>query len=76
MLPMDPTLIIVLSVVGVLVLALGVGMLLRRRGGASANEVMSFNCPGCRRKLKFTSRQAGHKGACPRCRTQIVFPSR
>jgi hypothetical protein len=33
-----------------------------------------FNCPHCQRRLRYRRRQAGHQGACPRCRQTLHFP--
>lgn len=33
-----------------------------------------FNCPGCKRKLRYRESQVGHKGKCPQCGKALVFP--
>jgi hypothetical protein len=33
-----------------------------------------FRCPGCRRRLRYQARQAGHAGQCSSCGRKIVFP--
>jgi hypothetical protein len=35
-----------------------------------------FICPGCRHKLRYQARQAGHRGMCGNCRTELKFPMR
>lgn len=45
---------------------------LRRR---AKNEVaFRVQCPQCRRKLRYRTRQIGRSGMCPRCRHKLVFP--
>jgi hypothetical protein len=41
---------------------------------AKEEPVYYFQCPQCGRKLRYRLRQAGHKGACPRCKSGISFP--
>jgi LPXTG-motif cell wall-anchored protein len=57
-------------------LAAGGYLLLRRRRrrqeGAAAYH--HFRCPGCRRRLRFLSRQAGHRGQCSHCGPAVTFP--
>ena len=57
-------------------LAAGCYLLLRRKGrrqeGAAA--YYHFRCPGCRRRLRFQSRQAGHRGQCSHCGRAVTFP--
>ena len=40
-----------------------------------AEDKYYFTCPKCRRKFGYRARQAGHKGACPRCGQNLIFPS-
>jgi hypothetical protein len=70
---MSPTIWIALGVV-VLVVAIGGFLLLRGKGRPKEEPVLHFNCPGCRRRLGYKARQAGHKGQCPKCRRPITFP--
>jgi hypothetical protein len=70
---MDPTIWIAVAV-GVLVLAVGGFLLLRRVRRPKEEPVLHFNCPGCRQRLGYRVRQAGHKGQCPRCKRSITFP--
>jgi transcription initiation factor IIE alpha subunit len=69
---MDTTLVLV--IVGVLAaLAVGVFLFLRRR--SPEEEAFShFRCPRCRRRLRYTSRQVGHKGKCSNCGGDVIFP--
>jgi ribosomal protein S27E len=57
-------------------LAAGVYLLLRRRGRRQeeAGAFYHFRCPGCRRRLRFQARQAGHRGACSHCGRAVTFP--
>jgi MYXO-CTERM domain-containing protein len=58
--PMGPTVTAVIAGV-VAALAAGAYLLLRRRGRRQAAAAFyHFRCPGCRRRLRFHSRQAGH----------------
>lgn len=62
---------------GVAVLAAaGLTFWLIRRGGSSNREIAysHFRCPGCRRRLRYQSRQVGHKGECSNCGREITFP--
>jgi hypothetical protein len=69
---MSTELIILLVVVAV-VAAGGVVVYLRARPPAE-EPVHHFNCPHCKRKLRYRNRQAGKPGACPRCRQSFTFP--
>jgi hypothetical protein len=69
---MDTTLIVILVIVA-LALVVGVVVFLRNRP-VEEEEPLTFNCPGCKRKLRYKPTQAGHHGACPRCRETFVFP--
>ena len=68
----DPVVITVVAVVVVL-LAVGVFLFLRSLK-ALVEEYQSFNCPQCRRKLRYKTPQAGKPGACPRCGQRFNFP--
>jgi hypothetical protein len=39
-----------------------------------AEETYHFRCPGCKRRLRYTSRQVGHQGACSNCGKALTFP--
>ncbi len=60
----------------VVVLAAGAYLLLRRRGRRreAAAAYYHFRCPGCRRRLRYQSRQAGHNGQCSHCGRPVTFP--
>lgn len=66
-----------IAITGV-VLALGCGWYLLARWkaqqGAKDEAVHHFLCPGCKRRLSFRARQAGHRGECSRCGQAFVFP--
>jgi hypothetical protein len=52
-----------------------VALLIRNRKIAAApEELYYFQCPKCKRKMRFREKQAGRLGACPLCRRPIVFP--
>jgi hypothetical protein len=37
-------------------------------------KTLNYTCVICRRRLRYSPQQAGHKGACPRCKTVFTFP--
>jgi ribosomal protein S27E len=56
---------------------IGGGYLLVRHKGrlrAAAASFLHFRCPGCKRRLRFLARQAGHRGECSHCGRELVFP--
>jgi hypothetical protein len=57
-----------------LILAIG-GFLYLRNRPPEEEEDLHFNCPSCKRRLRYKPKQAGHHGACPRCRESFVFPN-
>jgi hypothetical protein len=75
---MDTTTLLVTSGVIVLLAAGGcLGFLLVRRRGRrrdKARAVHHFRCPGCKRRLRFSARQVGHKGKCSNCGHDVTFP--
>jgi hypothetical protein len=68
----DPTVIVIVVIVA-LALVVGVVVYLRTRP-PEEEEPLHFNCPSCKRRLRYLPKQAGHQGACPRCRETFVFP--
>jgi hypothetical protein len=68
----DPLVITLVAIVALLAVA-GVIVYLRNRP-AEEEEMLHFNCPSCGRRLRYKPKQAGHKGACPRCRETFMFP--
>jgi hypothetical protein len=69
---MSTPIIIVLVAVAA---GLGVGVYLNlRRRGPVEEPVYYHLCERCKRKLRYRPRQAGHRGACPRCRHEFLFP--
>jgi LPXTG-motif cell wall-anchored protein len=70
----DIDITVVLVIVGAIA-ALGVGvfMFLRKRRHVE-EEFSHFRCPKCRRRLRYVSRQVGHKGQCSHCHTDLIFP--
>jgi hypothetical protein len=43
----------------------------RREEGAAFYH---FRCTNCKRRLRFQSRQVGHKGKCSHCGNFVTFP--
>lgn len=72
---MDP--LIWLLVAAVLVVALGVGayLFVRSRSGSGEEVYLHFRCPGCKRRIRFRAKQAGHSGQCSHCGNKLTFPS-
>jgi hypothetical protein len=33
-----------------------------------------FRCPWCRRRLHYRAHRVGHRGMCPQCRHEFIFP--
>jgi hypothetical protein len=67
----------VLTAVGMVLVAAVVGSYLvpmLRRSRHTAPVYDHFNCPGCKRRLRFLPRQAGHRGRCPTCKRDLTFP--
>jgi hypothetical protein len=62
--------VVILGVVG----TSGIFLYRIRRNSKREEPVYHFNCPGCRRRLKFFARQAGHRGMCANCKTNLEFP--
>jgi hypothetical protein len=59
------------------VVVVGVGAFLlvkRMRSGPKVEEYLHFRCPGCKRRLRFHSRQTGHSGQCSHCGNKLTFP--
>ncbi len=47
----------------------------RKRGSQTEGPSYHyFKCPSCSRRLRYLTRQAGHKGLCPTCRKPLTFP--
>jgi hypothetical protein len=69
----DPLLIGIVSAIVLLAALVGI-IVYRRRRPAEDEEEFHFNCPSCGRRLRYRAKQAGHKGACPRCRETFDFP--
>jgi hypothetical protein len=70
---MDDWIVWIVAILGVLFVC---GFFLYRWLKRSGREepVYHFSCPGCRRRLKFRARQAGHRGMCSNCKTNLEFP--
>jgi hypothetical protein len=65
---------LIVILVALAVLATGGVYLYRRSRPAPDEPIVNFACPHCKRKLRFRQRQAGHRGACPRCKGDFNFP--
>jgi predicted amidophosphoribosyltransferase len=54
------------------------GLILWRRHVNAVRQVQyrRMKCPACKQKIRYTARQIGTKGLCPRCRREIIFPER
>jgi DNA-directed RNA polymerase subunit RPC12/RpoP len=71
--PMTPTLWIVLTAAIAAVLLGGVFVLRSRR--LVEEVVYHHNCPKCQRRFRFRAKQAGQGAECPRCRERFTFPA-
>lgn len=59
--------------VGVVLVLLGVwGFVTRTRQLEEKSYLL--RCPGCQGKLRYSVKQAGNQGACPRCDRVLTFP--
>jgi hypothetical protein len=70
---MQPVTIIV--IIGVVLIAAAVVYLVVRSRRPKEEPYHHFNCPNCRRRLRYRERQVGHPGQCPQCKSPLVFPS-
>jgi hypothetical protein len=64
----------IVVVIAVLVLLVVGAFLFLRNRRPEVEEYQNFNCPQCRRKLRYKSHQSGKPGACPRCGQRFNFP--
>jgi DNA-directed RNA polymerase subunit RPC12/RpoP len=39
-----------------------------------SGPIYLYRCPWCKRKMRFTERQAGNEGVCPNCKHALVLP--
>jgi hypothetical protein len=73
----DATTLAVLAVAAFALAGGGLAYWLLRRGGRLREARAAFHhfrCPKCRRRLRFQSRQVGHKGECSHCGNPVTFP--
>jgi predicted RNA-binding Zn-ribbon protein involved in translation (DUF1610 family) len=69
---MDTTVVLIALAVAA---AAAVGVYVFLRGRSQQEEVYShFRCPKCRRRLRYHTRQVGHKGECSNCGNEVIFP--
>jgi len=62
--------------VGAGVVVLGVvGYRFLRSREKGEEPYLHFRCQGCRRRLRFHARQAGHAGECSHCGRKMTFPT-
>jgi hypothetical protein len=61
-------------VIGLPLLGAGV-FVIRRYWNPKEETPLHFRCPGCKTKLRYYRRQAGHRGMCMNCREKFVFPA-
>jgi hypothetical protein len=64
----------ILLAVAVPIVVGGVWFFFLRKSAPKEEPILHFQCPHCRRKLRYKSRQAGHAGLCPRCHKNLTFP--
>ena len=57
----------------VLVAAIVIYLVIRARP-AKEEAFHHFRCPGCKRRIRYRTRQVGHKGNCSNCGRDLVFP--
>jgi hypothetical protein len=72
----DVTTLTVLGLAAI-VLAGGLVYFLARRGRSlqdARDAYHHFRCPNCKRRLRYQSRQVGHKGKCSHCASHVTFP--
>jgi hypothetical protein len=65
-----------LVVAGVVVaVVVGAFLLVKKmRSRPKVEEYLHFRCPGCKRRIRFRGRQAGHVGQCSHCGNKLTFP--
>jgi len=63
--------------VALVLVALGIGAyrFVRARIGQREEPFLHFRCPGCKRRIRFRAKQAGHSGQCSHCGNKLTFPS-
>ncbi len=69
---MDLMLVVLVTALAAGLAVAGVVLVRWRRGGEE--PYYHFRCAGCRRRLRYRARQAGHAGQCNHCGYQITFP--
>lgn len=65
--------LVLLALGAAVVVAAGVWVYLRQRA-PTEEPFYHFRCPGCKRRLRYRARQAGHKGECSNCGRGLTFP--
>jgi DNA-directed RNA polymerase subunit RPC12/RpoP len=65
-------------VIGIFVMAgliVGGFLIFGRKKKVEEPAFFYFNCSKCRRRLRYLEKQQGRQGACPTCKTAIIFPA-
>jgi DNA-directed RNA polymerase subunit RPC12/RpoP len=73
----EATTLVVLTVAALALVGGGLAYWLARRGGRRRDAGAAFHhfrCPSCKRRLRFQSRQVGHRGKCSHCGNPVTFP--
>jgi prepilin signal peptidase PulO-like enzyme (type II secretory pathway) len=70
---MDTTVIAIGALV-IVAIAVGIFVYWRGRPQQTNDEFWHFRCPKCRRRIRYQSRQIGHKGKCSNCNADLNFP--
>lgn len=69
---MDLTYVLV-GLLGVAVLGIGGFLFYLKTRPPKEEPVFYYHCD-CKRKFRYTAKQAGHKGRCPICKKAFTFP--
>jgi hypothetical protein len=56
------------------VAATGGGFFFVQTQSSRDQRLHHFQCPSCRRRLRYRSRQVGHRGRCGTCGSLLTFP--
>ncbi len=70
---MNTAVVVLIAAVAAVVVS-GVVFLFVRMRNKQDDSFYHFRCPKCKRRLRYLSRQVGHKGKCSNCAGEVVFP--